>query len=391
MLYKESMQEKCQDNEARRPYTFDRVVRLIISVIAVLLGLWLLYRLRDALIPFFVACLISYIIEPFVRFNRQLLNLKGRVIPIVITLFELTMFLVLLAYIFIPSLMHEFHEIGDLIMNYAHNDISIPFLPDQIHNALKENVNLEEIAAWLFDQNVENMMKHGVEFVSSGVDVVISIVSWFIVFLYVAFILLDYEKLMTGFRNLIPPKYRRSVGQVANDVKTSMNLYFRGQALIALCVAIIYSVGFLIIGLPLAVLMGVLIGILFMVPYLQYLSLIPVTGLCLVMAADGTADFWTVWWECIAVYAVVQLIADIILTPKIMGKAMGLNPAIILLSLSVWGSLLGFLGLIIALPLTTLLLSYYDVYIIRPAAERMGALGKEAAKQIEEVESFTSK
>ena len=64
-----------------------------------------------------------------------------------------------------------------------------------------------------------------------------------------------------------------------------------------------------------------------------------------------------------AVYCVVQAIQDLFLTPKIMGKAMGLNPAIILLSLSIWGTLLGFLGLIIALPLTTLLLAYYDEYL----------------------------
>ena len=66
-----------------------------------------------------------------------------------------------------------------------------------------------------------------------------------------------------------------------------------------------------------------------------------------------------------AVYLIVQSIQDLVLTPKIMGNAMGLNPAIILLSLSIWGSLLGFLGLIIALPLTTLVLSYYDQYVIQ--------------------------
>ena len=71
-----------------------------------------------------------------------------------------------------------------------------------------------------------------------------------------------------------------------------------------------------------------------------------------------------IFWECMAVYIIVQCIQDLFLTPKIMGKAMGLNPAIILLSLSVWGALLGFMGLIIALPLTTLLLSYYNIYIV---------------------------
>lgn len=368
----------------RRPYTFDRVVRLVISLIALLLGIWLLYRLRDALIPFFVACLIAYIIEPAVRFNKQMLKLRGRVLPIIITLFEITMIILVLAYLFVPSIISEIHDIGHLIVTYANNEVNIPMLPDLLHSAIKDNLDLEQIGSWLFDQNIEKLMNHGVQFISSGLDVVISIVSWFIVFLYVAFILLDYEQLMQGFRDLIPPKYRGPVFKVSRDVKNSMNLYFRGQATIAIFVAIIYSVGFLIVGLPLAVVMGVIIGILFMVPYLQYLSLIPVTGLCLVMAAEGDVNFWTVWWECIAVYAVVQIVADVILTPKIMGKAMGLNPAIILLSLSVWGSLLGFLGLIIALPLTTLLLSYYDVYIIRPAAQRMGKKGENAEKEIED-------
>ena len=382
-----NIQEETMGSEwHRRPFTFDRVVRLSISLILVICLLWLLYRLRDALIPFFVACLIAYIIEPIVRFNKSLLRLRGRVIPIVITLFELAFCLCILAWLFVPSIIKECHQIGQLILTYANTEISIPMLPDLVHNALKENLDLEQIASWLFDQNVENIMKHGVKFISSGLDVVVSIVGWFIVFLYVAFILLDYEQLMRGFRDLIPPRFRKPVHKVAHDVKVSMNLYFRGQATIALFVAIMYSVGFLIIGLPLAVVMGVMIGILFMVPYLQYLSLIPVTGLCIVMAADGSGSFWTVWWECIAVYAVVQIVADVILTPKIMGKAMGLNPAIILLSLSVWGSLLGFMGLIIALPLTTLLLSYYNVYIIQPAAKKMGKEGEEGEKLLEEVE-----
>lgn len=113
-----------------------------------------------------------------------------------------------------------------------------------------------------------------------------------------------------------------------------------------------------------AVVLGMFIGVLNMVPYLQLISFVPAGILCLVYTAAGQGDFWTILAETIAVYCIVQLIQDLFLTPKIMGKAMGLNPAIILLSLSVWGTLLGLIGLIIALPLTTLLLSYYDHYII---------------------------
>ena len=110
--------------------------------------------------------------------------------------------------------------------------------------------------------------------------------------------------------------------------------------------------------------LGLFIGLLNMVPYLQLISLIPCTLLCVVSAVDGGESFWTLWVECMLLYIVCQAIQDLFLTPKIMGKYMGLNPAIILLSLSIWGSLLGLIGLIIALPLTTLLLSYYNRYII---------------------------
>ncbi len=84
----------------------------------------------------------------------------------------------------------------------------------------------------------------------------------------------------------------------------------------------------------------------------------------MVCSVDSGVGFWVIFAGAIAVYCVVQAIQDLYLTPKIMGKAMGLNPAIILLSLSIWGSLLGFLGLIIALPLTTLILAYYDQYLL---------------------------
>ncbi len=126
---------------------------------------------------------------------------------------------------------------------------------------------------------------------------------------------------------------------------------------------ILFSIGFLIVGLPLAIVMGLFIGLLNMVPYLQLISLLPTTVLCIVCSANSDVDFWSLWLATMAVYVVVQCIQDLFLTPKIMGKAMGLNPALILLSLSVWGTLLGFIGLIIALPLTTMLLSYYDMYI----------------------------
>jgi predicted PurR-regulated permease PerM len=94
------------------------------------------------------------------------------------------------------------------------------------------------------------------------------------------------------------------------------------------------------------------------------LGFIPTIILALAKAAEGGQNFWIIMLMALAVFAVVQLIQDAFLTPKIMGQVTGLNAAIILLSLSIWGSLLGMLGMIIALPLTTLLLNYYQRYVI---------------------------
>jgi len=187
---------------------------------------------------------------------------------------------------------------------------------------------------------------------------------WLLTFIYVIFILIDYQQLMKGFRLLVPPRFRPIAYKVGDDIKNSMNKYFRGQALIALCAAVFYCIGFSIVGIPLAIVLGILVGILYLIPYFQYITLIPVAIVCFIDSLGGTVGFFPELGKCLLVYVVSQCICDYVLTPKIMGRALGLNPAIILLSLSVWGTLLGLIGMIIALPLTTLLLSYYEQYVI---------------------------
>ena len=102
-----------------------------------------------------------------------------------------------------------------------------------------------------------------------------------------------------------------------------------------------------------------------MVPYLQVVGFLPTLLLCMLKSVEPGQSFWWLVFACVIVFVVVQLIEDMILVPRIMGHVMGLNPAIILLSLSIWGTLLGLIGMIIALPLTTLLQSYYERYILR--------------------------
>ncbi|MCC8037045.1 MAG: AI-2E family transporter [Bacteroidales bacterium] len=374
-------------NSWSQPYTFDRVVRLVITILIILGAVWLINVLKSVLLPFCVACLVAYIFEPFVQYNRRILRLKGRIIAIFVTLFEATTIFGILCWFFIPSIVEETQQMAVLLRRYAETEMDVPFLPEGMHHFLKRIIDFNYLSDVLTTQDIERVLERALAVLSSGVDIIMGVFSWFIVLLYVVFIMLDYDRLMEGFRMLVPPKYRKVTFKIGRDIKTSMNHYFRGQALVAFIVGILFSIGFLIVGLPLAVVLGLFIGLLNMVPYLQLISIIPTTLLCLVYSVDHNAGFWAIWWECIAVYCIVQLIQDLFLTPKIMGKAMGLNPAIILLSLSVWGTLLGLIGLIIALPLTTLLIAYYDQYVLhRP---RDGFTPEDRHRQQEDLHAIT--
>lgn len=353
----------------RQPYTFDRVIRILFTVLTVLGVLYLLNMLKEVLLPFIIACLIAYMLEPVVKWNMRWTRVRSRFFPVILTLLETFAALAVFGVIFIPYLVSETSQMSEMIRRYTTTQTNIHYISQSIHDFIRNNIDFNEITKLLsreeWKELIRNTLSSSWSFLSSGFAFLLGLASWLIVVLYVFFIMLDYQRLMLGFKKLIPKRHRRQTLKILSDIEIAMNRYFRGQFIIALSVGILFSIGFLIIGLPMGVVLGLFIGLLNMVPYLQLISL-PVTAvLCIVCTASTGVDFWVIFWESMAVYLVVQCIQDLILTPKIMGKAMGLNPAIILLSLSIWGALLGFMGLIIALPLTTLLLSYYDTYIVQ--------------------------
>lgn len=373
---------------ARTPYTFDRVVRIVFSLFGILAALFLIYYLRGVLLPFMVALLLAYMMEPIVLWNRKWMHCRQRFFPVVVTLIEVVVVLGVFGVIFVPYLISETSSLADALKAYASSNVDIPFISKEIHNFIQQNINFEEITKYLSQEQwgeiAHTVVSSSWSIVSSGFGFIWELISWLIVLLYLIFIMVDYERLTLSFRQLVPFGHRKRVFKIMDDVKVAMNRYFRGQFLISFLVGVLFSVGFLIVDLPMAVVFGLFIGMLNIVPYLQLISLPICFLLCLVASVSGGVAFWPLLWESMAVYVVVQLIQDLLLTPKIMGKAMGLNPAIILLSLSIWGCLLGFLGLIIALPLTTLLLSYYDLYVVQQIQHKSEKEQEEAIKRQDE-------
>lgn len=363
----------------RKEITFDRFIRDTLTAAGVIGILYLLDRLSGVLLPFFIAWLIAYITYPMVIFYQYKLRMRSRVVSILAVMLTLAAIGTAISLFFIPPMIEECIKMKELLGAYLQNGNGQTSIPEAINEFIHNNID----AKWLMQtldsetivQAVQKVVPKMWSLVATSYNIIIGIFAAFIMVLYYFFILLDYEQISGGWVNLIEAKHRRKVVALLNDVKDSMNHYFRGQSLVAFCVGVLFSIGFLIIDFPMAVSLGLFIGLLNMVPYLQIIGLIPTVMLALIKAAETGENFWWILGLAMIVFCVVQLIQDTILTPKIMGKITGLNPAIILLSLSIWGSLMGMLGMIIALPLTSLLLSYYQRYIRKKDIAYISGLG----------------
>ena len=347
--------------------TFDSFIRGIISVLIIIGILYLVNYLSGVLLPFFIAWLLAYMIYPLVTFFQYKLKVKNRVASIFIAMLVLLTTLTLAFVVLVPPIIDEFGKVKELLTTYFIEGTQQAHIPGTIANFIKENINMAQVQNALNEENITNMIRSILpkawNIFTQSVNIIASILATFIVLLYTFFILLDYEAIGSGWTGLVPKKYRETSIRIVNDVKDGMNRYFRGQALVAFLVGVLFSIGFVIIDFPLAIGFGLFIGLLNMVPYLQLIALVPTVLLALLKAADTGENFWWILACALIVFCIVQVIQDGFIVPKVMGKITGLNPAIILLSLSIWGALMGVVGMIIALPCTTILISYYKRYI----------------------------
>ena len=344
--------------------TFIRWTGIILLVVAVLCTL---NYLSDVLIPFFVAWLLAYLLYPIVKFLENRLHIRFRPVSIILTLLFVGTILGLIGYLIVPPMIEQFQRLYDILIHWVRETTHTNNLSAWLSEKVLENQ--EQITAFFKSRDFTNVLKTSApklfSFVGQTASVLISIVASMITLLYMFFILLDYESLTQNWIRIFPKKVRPFWRDLAKDVERELNNYIRGQGGVALCMGIMFCIGFTIIDFPMAIGLGILIGIMDLIPYLHTFALIPTAFLAMLKAADTGQSFWLVFGMAFAVFAVVQIITDMIVTPKIMGKAMGLNPAILLLSLSVWGSVLGFIGLIIALPLTTLIIAYWQRYVTK--------------------------
>ena len=365
--------------------TFDKFIRWAGITLIVLGVLYATNYLSSVLLPFFIAWFFAYLLYPVVKFIENKLHVKVRALSIIIAMLLAIGVIGGVLWLIIPPMIDQFDKLGEVLTRWLHQTTHTNNLTHLIKEWLQDNQT--QIEKFLKSKDFSDAMKSAMPKVFSVVgqtaNIIISIVASMITLLYMFFILLDYETLTANWIRIFPKKSRPFWHELMNDVERELNNYIRGQGMVALCMGIMFCIGFTIIGFPMAIGLGILIGIMDLVPYLHTFALIPTAFLAMLKAADTGQNFWLVFGLAFLVFCVVQVLTDMVVTPKIMGKAMGLNPAILLLSLSVWGALLGFLGLIVALPLTTLLIAYWQRYVTKDTPHtQITQSGKDIASQL---------
>lgn len=349
-------------------FSRETIIRSVITI-AVLGALYLLVRrLSGVLLPFLISFVVAYMLAPIVNFFQHKCRLKNRVLSIVVTLLLVIGLLTGAVAAVVPAISRQATSLSQSIKTYVSQWDGNEYFSPRVNERIEEIIQSIDIKTLIHSEEVQQGIKKVIpilgDWISSGVNALMGLAVAFICILYIIFLLIDYEKISTNWHKYIPNRFRDSIVMLMGDLDRNMNAYFRGQALVASIVGILFAIGFQIIGLPMGIGIGLFIGVLNLVPYLQALGIPPCIILGLIQSAETGRSVWVVMLCIAAVFIIVQTIQDMVLVPTIMGNVTGMGPAWILLSLSVWGSLLGFVGMIIALPITTLLVSYYKRFVL---------------------------
>lgn len=365
-----------------KPYTLDRIARMILKLLILLGIIWILDFFSEVLIPFAIAFLLAYLINPLVTAIQR--RVKRRSVAVTLGLIVVVAACTALALFLIPLILREFSAMIPFLTRIEQArppEWLIKLLPNVQWDQLLQRLADPDVREWFQSERFQELFQGALRRALPGVwNVITGTISFLlgliglaVILLYMIFLLIDYDKIKESWPAYLPPAYRSPITGFVHDFNEAMKRYFRGQAIIASLVGCLFAFGFWLIGLPLGVFLGLFIGLLNMVPYLQIVGLIPAFLLAFLSSIITGANPWQLPLLTLLVFAVVQLLQDLVLTPKILGKATGLSPAVILLSLAIWGKLLGFLGLLIAIPMSCLLLAYYQRFIAPPSVKQPAA------------------
>lgn len=332
--------------------------RHILSFLLVVLLFIVLWALGPILMPFVIAAVLAYVLHPIV----ELFAAKGQGLryqaprALWVAVVELLFLLVLssLFFLILPILIKELPILREQIPHLL-SSLSAWLNPVLARFDIAFSLDLTSIRAFLAEYlslNTEDVSKHLLSSVKIGGNVALTILgNALLVPVILFYLLMEWDKLVEKLLSFIPKRSQAAVVDFCQETDAVMGQYLRGQLLVMFILAIFYSVGLMLFGLDLALPIGVFTGLAVFVPYLGFglgLILALLAGL-LQMGAMETLLMLAV------VYGLGQILESFVFTPYLVGQRIGLHPLAIIFLLMAFGHLLGFVGVLLALPLSAVL------------------------------------
>lgn len=318
-----------------------RIIFLFSVITLFLVFFWLI---RPILLPFLLAFFLAYILSPLVR----RLEAKGlsRIRAILVIYLFLGLVSSLTCYYGLPILYKEVSALMEATPQYIQQ---FNTMLDGLHEDY-EQAGLPQGIRSVIDEKIDVLEGSFLNFLSKLLESFVGVVGYLVAFLLaplLAFYLLkDGQRLSQDFQELIPPHLRTDCMALLRDVDEVVKTFLRGHLLVALIVGALSIVAFWIIDLPFAVFLGVLTGIADIVPFFgPFIGAGPVLLIALL-------DSWNKVFLALGVIILIQQIENHIITPKILGDALGLHPVTIILVLLAGGHLYGVVGVLLAVPVT---------------------------------------
>jgi predicted PurR-regulated permease PerM len=254
----------------------------------------------------------------------------------------------------------------------AERGVEIPSTSAEVISSVEEQ--LSSIAPTLLG-SVRGLVS---TFAFGTASVVSSFAAVVLVPILAAYLLLDFDRIMAAISNLIPPRYRKATLDIVGEVHAVLGLFVRGQLLVMLILGALLAAGYAAIGVPLAVPIGIVGGLLSFIPYVGGAVALGLGLLMAVLHYDGIGQLVGV----VAVYSAIQLLEGFVITPYIVGDKLGLSALVVLFALMVGGELFGFLGVMLALPVAAIIKVFVGRWVLRYRASTLFA-GAEVAPSLE--------
>jgi predicted PurR-regulated permease PerM len=309
----------------------------------------LLYVLRGALTPVFLAFLIAYMLDPVVdRFEaRGYPRAVGIGVMLTVVLGAVTLFLALAVPGIVADIAAFFHELPETIESgraklapiLAEYGID---MPDSLSGVMEQmGVDSKQLAEAVPPATAAIASILGGTFSMFG-----AAVGAIMVPVFAAYLLHDFDRITAGAGALVPAKWRPHVVDIAKEVDTVLGEFVRGQFIVMMILAILYALAYSLLGVRLAVLIAVVAGLLSFIPYVGGAVAL---GLAVIMCLLD----WGGWWQLggvVVAYSVIQVVEGFVITPRVVGEKVGLPAIAVLFALMVGGELFGFMGVLLALP-----------------------------------------